>query len=46
MNDESDLPLLESITLGLGALCGNMITKKSNSLTMKGIVEMMVLADN
>ena len=42
MNDESDLPLLESITLGLGALDGDVDTIDWSSLIMKSIDEMMI----
>ena len=45
MNDESDLPLLTSITLGRYALNGDYDTRDSNSLIMKSIDEMMLLID-
>ena len=45
MNDESDLPLLTSITLRDSALDGNRDTRDSNSLIMKSIDEMMILID-
>ena len=45
MNDESDLPLLTSITLGSDALQGDDDTRDSNSLIMKSIDEMMILID-
>ena len=45
MNDESDLPQLEFITLGSGTLDGDEKTIDSNSLIMKSIDEMMILID-
>ena len=45
MNDESDLPLLKSITLGSYALQGDKETRDWNSLIMKSIDEMMILID-
>ena len=45
MNDESDLPLLTSITLRSNALEGKYATIDSNSLIMKSIDEMMILID-
>ena len=45
MNDESDLPLLSSITLGRYALNGDYDTRYRNSLIMKSIDEMMILID-
>ena len=41
MNDESDLPLLKSITLRSNALRGDYNTRYWNSLIMKSIDEMM-----
>ena len=45
MNDESDLPLLTSISLRSNALEGDNHTSDSNSLIMKSIDEMMILID-
>ena len=45
MNDESDLPLLTSITLRSHALDGDYNTIDWNSLIMKSIDEMMTLID-
>ena len=43
MNDKSDIPELQSITLVLGALAGNYWTDSSNLLIMKGIDEIIIL---